>query len=930
MKISKKSFIFMGISSLTLVAYPAYVYSSSLNHNNKPKPKPSYVNNIWREVINSSTLPINFPYMTDINKVSNGINPSMIKPNTSKSTPDTTENKIYNDIVNKMYSFLIYVVNIKMSAATSNSIKTRYASILNTIKYSQANNLFTFQFSGESNITPGFSTPLNLKLISSDQKSFDVATFTINVGMTDKQKIDATTYWFSKVPFSDVSIPIDTKTPQIKNYSDALKTAIESSPQFADIDPVYVNIFKEESFKINPKNPTEQFIPNDLTGKYDILFNYKALTSTSINMTIAATDETKNAYLGTWSNKTNKALFLNAEDTFTITPSLFLNEPDLKSISIRHGKVEGVNILGGAPNIEILKISCKGITDIGSTMFYNNLKLTTLDLRGAINIKSIKLNAFRNAPINLIYGLNNLKQLTDIGDQAFQYSKFKIIDLSGNPLLEKIGNKAFGNVAYTTIDLSGDTKLKVPDAFTFPGSFGSITKLDLTGCASITTLDAFINGSKFQSLTSLGLSNMASLKSIPAGLFYNSKVTDINLSNNPSLETIGDQTFGQVQYTAIDLSGDTKLNISDANIFRGAFWNISKLDLSGCSSMTTLNSFQTTGYYRVTNLLDLSGMTSLKSIPDNMFKDIRNEAATTIKIWKGFVTPDSKATAIFGGHDKMNIEYSYQNKINKPQTAGGSITGVDGKATYTPPTLTGTTVSADKTSNLSNGDKIKVTYSLTSGNVWQDESVLPITLTYNVENLHTGVIKPTKAGGTVTGLNGAGVYTPPTLTGTTITADKSTSLSNGDNIKVTYALKPGYAWVDGTNKDIILNYVVGNLNIPVVIPKVAGGTVAGLNGKATYTPPTLTGTDVSTTGKTTNLSNGDEIKVTYALKAGYAWNDGKTDSIILTYKVENLHAGVIKPTVAGGSVTGPNGAGVYTLPTLTGTTVTADKTTGLS
>ena len=87
--------------------------------------------------------------------------------------------------------------------------------------------------------------------------------------------------------------------------------------------------------------------------------------------------------------------------------------------------------------------------------------------------------------------------------------------------------------------------------------------------------------------------------------------------------------------------------------------------------------------------------------------------------------------------------------------------------------------------------------------------------------------------------------------------------------------------------------------------------VSGLNGKGIYTPPILTGTTV-TADKTTNLSNNDEIKVTYALESGYAWNDGKTNSIILTYKVENLKTGVMKPTIAGGSVSGVSGKGVYT------------------
>ena len=182
---------------------------------------------MWKKEINAINLPMSFPYIKDINKISNGIKPSEIKPNPSKASPDSTENKMYNDIVNSIYASIIYAVNIKMSAAPAGSIKIRYASILNTVKYTQNNNLFVFQFSGESNITPGFATPVNVKLIVSHGKPIDAGSFTINTSMTDKQKIDATTYWFSKEPFTDISIPIDDNDALIKDYSDQLKSLLK-------------------------------------------------------------------------------------------------------------------------------------------------------------------------------------------------------------------------------------------------------------------------------------------------------------------------------------------------------------------------------------------------------------------------------------------------------------------------------------------------------------------------------------------------------------------------------------------------------------------------------------------------------------------------------------------------------------------------------
>ena len=160
----------------------------------------------------------------------------------------------------------------------------------------------------------------------------------------------------------------------------------------------------------------------------------------------------------------------------------------------------------------------------------------------------------------------------------------------------------------------------------------------------------------------------------------------------------------------------------------------------------------------------------------------------------------------------------------------------------------------------------------------------------------------------------SGVYTLPTLTGTTVSADKTTGLSNGDEIKVTYALKAGYAWDDNTDP-ITLTYTVKDLNIGVPKPTEAGGSVAGLNGSGVYTPPTLNGTDVAfkiTKGTKDKLKNGDTIEVTYTLKPGYAWEDKSKTPTTLTYTVKNLNIPVQNPAVAGGSVTGASGSGVYT------------------
>ena len=848
MKISKKSFIFMGISSLTLVAYPAYVYSSSINQNTKPKPKPQYNNNIFKEFMNKRSVEETFPFLTDPAQISSGIKVSEITPS---ADPTSIYGKMYNQITNTFYSSLKFKVTMRLKGATG-SEKTRLTNILSSVNYYQSTKYFKFLFSSENNITPGFSTTIDLKLLAGDILEIDAGSFTVNTNMTDEQKGIATTYWFSKQTFTGVSLLIDAKDLKIADYSAKLKQAIQSSPEYSNINEVYKSIFESKDLIIQPNDKTATFIPNDLTANFKILFKYKDLPYTPFKITAAATNSDFNAYMGTWSSQAKKEAFLAIDDKDTITPAMFANEPGLTSITIAHGKLSGRAMLGGAPNVTVLKLSCKELTTIPSTMFYNSTKLTTLDLRGLTNLESIETNAFRTCPITLLYGLNNLSKLTSIGTQVFQYGKFTNFDLSNNPLLESIGDNAFPKTKSPTItplkvNLSGDTKLKdVYDGFVYDN--GSITDMDLSGCASLTSLDAFTGGAgwHYEALNNLDLSGMTSLKSIPAGMFKEANITEIKMAGDIALETIGDKAFPQNSYTSIDFAGDAKLqNLYNGFVYRSS--QIVKFDLSGCASMTSLlpfswettpkdyyfddvSDFNISGMSSLTSIpkwfadrgsnirkIDLSGLTSLKASGINStgppFRDVPNSSAVTVIAWKGLIDTPAKKTALFT--DKWsNIKFVNwtAGKVVKPIVAGGSVAGLNGKGVYTPPTLAGTTVTANKTTGLSNGDDVTLTYNLNPGYVWEDESVTPISLTYKVEGLNTGVIKPTEAGGSVTGLNGAGVYTPPTLTGTTVSADKTTGLSNNDEIKVTYTLTTGHVWTDKNTDPITLTYTVKDLN----------------------------------------------------------------------------------------------------------------------
>ena len=45
-----------------------------------------------------------------------------------------------------------------------------------------------------------------------------------------------------------------------------------------------------------------------------------------------------------------------------------------------------------------------------------------------------------------------------------------------------------------------------------------------------------------------------------------------------------------------------------------------------------------------------------------------------------------------------------------------------------------------------------------------------------------------------------------------MTKGEQDKLKNGDTIKVTYTLKPGYTWSDGTTQPIVLTYTVSGLS----------------------------------------------------------------------------------------------------------------------
>ena len=263
-------------------------------------------------------------------------------------------------------------------------------------------------------------------------------------------------------------------------------------------------------------------------------------------------------------------------------------------------------------------------------------------------------------------------------------------------------------------------------------------------------------------------------------------------------------------------------------------------------------------------------------------------------------------------------------------------TGDNGKGTFKIPVLKGTTVNPSKSSGLSNGEKISISFTLNKGYVWKDGTSKVVKIDYTVTGLEKVVVRPTKAGGKFTGYNGSGTYTPPVVTGVTIRVDKTTELTNGNKIEVTYILLAGYAWKSGAETgDITFNPMVEGLTVlkDVQKPSNTFGTVTGIDGKGVYTPEKLAGTtlEVDSASSITNLSNESTIMVKYTLDPGYKWDDGfTTGPVTITYEVTGLPTGVAKPgaTTTAGSVTGINNFGKFLPTALTGTTITSAAKTG--
>ena len=216
--------------------------------------------------------------------------------------------------------------------------------------------------------------------------------------------------------------------------------------------------------------------------------------------------------------------------------------------------------------------------------------------------------------------------------------------------------------------------------------------------------------------------------------------------------------------------------------------------------------------------------------------------------------------------------------------------------------IIGVVITTDKDANitLTDGEAIIATYTLQKNYSWNDGTNDPKTLTTNVSGLANKTIAiPTEVTGlTFTGSQGHGSIdhkvTKIDHVKITTNQDESNTLSDGNEVVVTYKLEEDYYWADGTNDPKKNTIKVSGLKEKTVnMPStVEGLTFKGANGQGSIDHKVTKIDHVTISySKEKDLSNNDVITVTYKLNDGYYWDDGSTSIKTLKTTVHGLQNG---------------------------------------
>ncbi|WP_201307991.1 leucine-rich repeat protein [Companilactobacillus farciminis] len=281
------------------------------------------------------------------------------------------------------------------------------------------------------------------------------------------------------------------------------------------------------------------------------------------------------------------------------------------------------------------------VTAIGNAAFFSNQ-----------NINSVQIN----------------DGVTDIGDDAFAYTKVTNLDLSNNKTLQNIGKQAFSSDQIKQVQLPDSVETIGDSAFSYNNALTSITlpanlqtigyqtfagntnlaSVDFSKATNLQNIgeEAFATDAK---LTSIDLSQNNQLTNISKGAFiYDNGLTSVTLPD--SLETIGDQAFlADTSLTSMKFGPNLKSIGYQAFTYNDKLTNV---DFSNAKALTTIG----TGAFEYSNLegtltlpanlqtvgeYAFAGNNISNVVLNNGLQTIGNGAFSTNKLTGTLTVPDS-------------------------------------------------------------------------------------------------------------------------------------------------------------------------------------------------------------------------------------------------------------------------------------------------
>ena len=277
--------------------------------------------------------------------------------------------------------------------------------------------------------------------------------------------------------------------------------------------------------------------------------------------------------------------------------------------------------------------NCTNLTSIGGVAFQNCSGLTSITLPSSLT--SIGGKAFRNCSgLTGALDLSNFTNLASIGNYAFEWCS-GLTSITLPSCLTSIGMGAFDGC-------SGLTSITLPSGLTSIGEStfqdcSGLTEVDLSNCTSLTSIgeQAFADCS---GLTELDLSNCTNLTSIESYAFDScSRLTSITLPSSltsigngafsgctnlqPSVTDQGVKYLGNSENPYLVLWDGTDITTSSYTvnekckfIYNAAFdWcsGLKSIDLSNCTSLTSIGSYAFASCSRLTSITLPSSLTSI-------------------------------------------------------------------------------------------------------------------------------------------------------------------------------------------------------------------------------------------------------------------------------------------------------------------------------